>query len=113
MPPKSYRRRRDPPEWEVVDADEHVVGWVEERHFPTADRPFFDLVGLHPTFGERIDLQLSADLDERLATLERFLVDPDSCAQHFSIGTAARKDWEARRPARPWELGTGKAGRHG
>jgi hypothetical protein len=113
LPPRSYRLRHRPPEWEVTDDDGRVVGWVGERHFPTADRPFYDLAGVHPGTSERVELQLSADLGERLAKLEEFLRDPDAFAQHFSTGTRARRDWDVRRPARPWELGTGKAGRHG
>jgi hypothetical protein len=113
LPPKSYRRRHDPPEWEVSDDSGAVVGWIEERHLPTAGRPFFALAGVHPVTGERIELQLSADRDERLRVLARFLVDPDSCAQHFLIGTAARADWDARRPLKPWEMTGGRSGRHG
>jgi hypothetical protein len=97
----------------VIDEAGHVVGWVEERHLTGTGRPFYALTGVHPTTGETIELQLSADLDERLAKLARFLVDPDSCAQHFTSGTLARKDWDARRPLRPWELGGGRSGRHG
>jgi hypothetical protein len=113
LPPRSYRLRHRPPEWAVEDEAGRVVGWIEEHPIPTASRAFYALAAVHPETGERIELQLSADLDERLAKLAEFLGDPDSCAQHFSTGTRARREWDARRPARPWELGTGKAGRHG
>jgi hypothetical protein len=107
------RLRHRPPEWAVEDDDGRVVGWIEEHHIPTAGAPFYALAGVHPGTGERIELQLSADLDERLAKLEEFLHEPDAFAQHFTTGTRARGGWDARRAVRPWELGTGKGGRHG
>lgn len=113
LPPRSYRLRHRPPEWEVTDDNGRVVGWIEQHSIPTAGRPFFNLVGLHPTTGERIPLELSADIDERLAKLERFLADPDSCSQHYPSGTAAYKAWKASRPTMPWELNGGRSGRHG
>lgn len=97
----------------MTDEAGKVVGWVEQHIIPTAGRPFFMLTALHPTTGERIPLELSTDLDERLAKLEHFLTDPDSCAQHYPSMSRAWKAWRASRPVQPWELGTGRPGRHG
>lgn len=113
LPPSSYRRRHDPPSWEVSDAAGVVVGRLDEVHLPTAGRPFYRLTGRHPTTGELIDLQLSTDRDERLRVLADFLEDPTRHAQHFLTGTRARAEWDAVRPVPAWQLGTGKPGRLG
>ncbi len=113
LPPSSYRRRHDPPSWEISDAAGVVVGQLDEVHLPTAGRPFYRLIGRHPRTGELIDLQLSTDRDERLRVLADFLDDPTRHAQHFPTGTRARREWEAVRPVPAWQLGTGKPGRHG
>ena len=113
LPPVSYRRRHDPPCWDVLEPSGAVVGRLEEVHLPTAGRPFYRLLGLHPGTDELIDLQLSADRDERLRVLASFRADPDKHAQHFLTGTRARRDWDARRPLHAWELNGGRSGRHG
>jgi hypothetical protein len=48
-----------------------------------------------------------------LLVLADFLDEPSRHAQHFLTGTRARREWDATRPTKPWELGTGKPGRHG
>lgn len=113
LPPRSYRLRHQPPEWEVTDDEGKVVGWIEQHSIPTASRPFYNLTALHPVTGERIPLELSADLDERLAKLQSFLVNPDSCAQHYPSASEAWKAWRASRPVPGWELNGGRSGRHG
>jgi hypothetical protein len=90
LPPRSYRLRHRPPEWEVIDEVGSVVGWIEEHHIPTSGSPFYDLIGVHPVTGEHIRLQLSADRDERLRQLERFLRDPDAFHVHYPTGPARR-----------------------
>jgi hypothetical protein len=89
------------------------VGWIEEHQIPTADRVFYNLTGLHPVTGERVPLELSADRDERLRTLESFLAEPDRHAQHYPSGSQARKALEGRLGGAVWELRGGRNGRHG
>lgn len=78
---RSYRLRHRPPEWEVTDDQGAVVGWIEEHHLSTS-RPFYALRAIHPTTGETIPLELSADRDERLQRLTDFLADPDRFHMH-------------------------------
>lgn len=110
LPPRSYRLRHRPPEWEVTEDEGKVVGHIEQHHIGGASSPFFMLTALHPQTGERIPLELSASLDERVEKLARFLVEPDAFAQHYPSGTRAYKEWKATRPVPAWELGTGKPG---
>lgn len=113
LPPRSYRLRNRPPEWEVTDDGGQVVGWIEERPIPTASRPFYDLTALHPVTGERIPLQLSTDLDERLSVLADFLQGPDRHAQHFPSASRAARALEGLLGAPAWQLRGGREGRHG
>jgi hypothetical protein len=113
LPPRSYRLRHRPPEWEIVDESGAVVGWLEERHLPTSGRPFYSLVAVHPITGEAIPLELSTDRDERLAKLAAFLAEPDRFAQHYPSGSLARTALEGRLGGPAWRFGTGRGGRHG
>jgi hypothetical protein len=71
---------------------------------------------VHPVTAERIELQLSADRDERLAKLAGFLREPGSCSMHYPKGAALGESgmlgalcdlgsWAPAKPgatARPW-----------
>lgn len=109
----SFRRRHDPPSWEVTDASGAVVGWVEERHLGSGAKTFYALTGVHPATGERIELQLSTDREERIQKLQDFLSDPDSCWMHFPSGGPSHRALESRLQAPPWTLHGGRSGRHG
>lgn len=109
--PKSSRPQ--PPEWEVLDDSGAVVGTLQEQRLATADRPFFGLIAIHPQTREQIPLELSADRDERLATLAAFLENPDDYSRHYPSASRARRALEAELGGPPWRMGTGRAGRHG
>ena len=112
LPPRSYRLRHRPPEWEVTDEAGQVVGWIEERHLGTS-RPFYALIGMHPVTSETIPLELSTDREERLQRLAEFRADPNRFHMHYPTGTRAKKAIEERLGGPAWRLLGGRSGRHG
>lgn len=113
LPPKSYRLRHRPPEWDVEDERGRVVGHISKHHIGGASRPFFNLTGIHPITHEVIPLELSADMEERVVVLAQFLADPDRFAHRYPSMSKARIAFEQKRGTPPWMLGTGTPGRHG
>jgi hypothetical protein len=113
LPPRSYRLRNRPPEWEVTDETGAVVGWIEQRDIPTSSRAFYSLRAVHPVTGETIPLELSTDVQERLERLSQFRDDPDRFHMHYPSGTRAHRALEGRLGGPAWELKGGRGGRHG
>jgi hypothetical protein len=101
LPPRSYRLRNRPPEWEVTDETGAVVGWIEQRDIPTSSRAFYSLRAVHPVTGERLE------------RLSQFRDDPDRFHMHYPSGTRAHRALEGRLGGPAWELKGGRGGRHG
>lgn len=70
--------RRDAlPQWEVVDDDGVVVGFISEERIGRHGRQvFYKATGINPETGEHINLELSGDFDERLQAIAEFRTNP-------------------------------------
>jgi hypothetical protein len=76
--------RGDRPRWELSDDSGRPVAWIEAHRIGGASALFFHLTALHPATGQLVDLERSADFDERVAAAERFLREPEAFSQHWS-----------------------------
>jgi hypothetical protein len=72
--------RHSLPEWEV-SFDRQVIGYVRERHHKSII--FYEAIGIHPTTGDRVSLELSTEREERIEVVLGFWRDPTSCKQHL------------------------------
>lgn len=75
--------RHSLPEWEVRFGG-RLIGLVRERKLQNTAHPFFEAVGIHPTTGEQVRLELSTDRDERIDIVRRFWLDPTEFPQHLT-----------------------------
>ena len=70
-------RRNDPPEWEI-SLNHQVIGWVRQWHPSTSSRPFYRAIGIDPDTGHRVNLENSADRDERIQAVHDFHDHPET-----------------------------------
>lgn len=82
-------RRNDPPEWEI-SLDGHVIGWVRQWRPSTSSRPFYRAIGIDPDTGQRVNLENSADRDERIQTVHDFHDHPEASPHRRSGVTPPR-----------------------
>jgi hypothetical protein len=75
------KRSIDLREWQVLDGGK-VIGTIEEVKLPHAVSTFFHAYGIHPTTGERVSLELSTDVDERVEVVRAFRADPESSVHY-------------------------------
>jgi len=50
---------------------------------PHARSTFFQAVGIHPGTGDRVNLELDTDFENRVRVIERLQDDPESLRRHW------------------------------
>lgn len=71
------RCERDLPEWEV-SRDGVVIGWVRQKRIGRAASVFYEAIGVNPISGERVNLEVSADFDERVQKIMQLRDNPEA-----------------------------------
>jgi len=65
------------PRWAVHDGDGQQVEWIEQHRIGSASATFFRAIAFHPDTDERVNLESTTDLSERLEQIEKFRQDPE------------------------------------
>lgn len=74
------KTRHSLPEWEVT-IDGQVIGNIESR--PYRSITFYRAIGIHRSTGERVNLESSPDIEERVEAIRKFWFDPMTAKQHL------------------------------
>lgn len=76
-------RRNSLPRWEVTTDDGTVIGWIQTVALRGAKNRFYRAIAVHQSVGDHVNLELSADWEERVSVIEMFWGDPTSASQHL------------------------------
>lgn len=75
LPRKSYY---EPPEYEVLEPDGTVVGWIEYKYLGRKGHNlFYEATAVHPVSGDRVKVGTAPGVEDRVLEIADFLSSPD------------------------------------